>query len=86
MGIPTVPVGSFRLGSGGRNNPRHPAHTTSRHPLLYRESDIQAVMILRDGAWSPFCGTATVWLRIGYTFEISAILHWICLRGSNCST
>ncbi len=51
--------------------PRHPAHTTSRHPLLYRESDIEAVMILRDSGGAPFCSNGM--LRIGYTFEISAI-------------
>ncbi len=33
----------------------------------------EAVMILRDSGGAP--SAATVWLRIGYTFEISAILH-----------
>ncbi len=72
-GHPHSSVGSFRLGSGGRNNPRHPAHTPVATRYCIVKVIFEAVMILPTAAEPP--SAATVWLRIGYTFRLVRFLH-----------
>ncbi len=72
-GHPTVPVGSFRLGSGGRNNPRHPLTQPVATRYCIVKVIFEAVRSCATAAEPP--SAATVWLRIGILLRLVRFLH-----------